>query len=374
MEKISAKKIPKKKLDEEKKIEALDILRKRQLINVSLSLILALIIFFGISIIYLNSVEIRITDKTPSLFRKAVEINNAFFPKPQKPAAVVNNEIISIKELDDRYNLVPDEYKTLVSKEQVLLQMIDEKLLIQQANQMNIQVSDQETQDELNYLMNQSQITREEFEQAVRSKNLTIAQVEDFYKKEILLNKLLNATILSKISVSDTDIKDYYFRNPDKFMIPESVNVSHILICHNESLRCKSNLTKEEAFEKAKEIRLMVNSTNFGQLAYKYSDEPAAVVTHGNLGWVSIEDPFDRTFMNATFNLTQGQVSEPVETIFGYHIIKVFDKRKAGLMEIKTVYDQINKTIAAQLQQENYAKYISGLRNESEIINYLEKN
>jgi parvulin-like peptidyl-prolyl isomerase len=197
--------------------------------------------------------------------------------------------------------------------------------------------------------------------------------VKIFYQKEITLGKLLKIEVFDKVSVTDKDIERYYEQNLDLFKIPESVNVSHILICHNESLRCVSNLTKEEAKQKALLVRSKINKTNFAQIAYEYSDEPGAKETYGNLDWVSIEDPFDQTFMNATFALATGEVSKPVETVFGYHIIKVFEKKQEQQLNVSVVTDQINQTLSGEKQQELFSNYLSQVRNNSVVINFMEE-
>ena len=119
-----AKHIPRKKTTKKSsKQKALKVLRKRQFVNIGLTLILLFIITSGITIFYFNS-DIDIT-KTSSVFiTKLNEINNKIFPKPAELAATVNYEDITIPELDKRYDLFPPEYQQLISKKDVLDQMI----------------------------------------------------------------------------------------------------------------------------------------------------------------------------------------------------------------------------------------------------------
>ncbi len=374
------KELPKKKVsnsngkkEAELRKEAIGIIKKKYIMNIGLSVLLVLVVAFGVSLIYLNSIE-----KLPAflekntLAQKLSQLNENLFKRSEKLAAVVNQEKISMKDLDERYALVPPMYQQFITKEDVLTQMIDERVLLQEAKKMNYTATQEEIDEKIGLLLEQNQIIREEFEAAIESKNLTLGDVEDFYEKEILLGKLLDINVFMKIKISDTDIKDYYFRHPEIFTIPESINVSHILVCHNESQRCVSNLTKEEALEKAEDVKEEIDDENFAEIALEYSDEPAAKMTRGNLGWVSKEDPFDKTFMEAAFGLEEEEVSNPIETIFGYHLIKVFEKRPQEVLNLTTVYDQINQTLNSEKEKEIYNSYIGELRNESEIINYLE--
>lgn len=375
---VTIKNIPKSKpkngkQDAQLKKDALSIIKRRSVINLALALVAIIVVLFGATIIYINSTDAAANENAPGFLKPLIELNNRFFPKPAEIAAIVNGEEITFSELDERYSLVPQQYRELVSKQDILAQMMDEKILLQQAKKLNLTASQEEVNDMLAGLLEQNQISREEFESAILARNMTMQDVEKFYSNEIVLTKLVNSTLLPMVVVSDTDIKDYYFRHPEEFYIPESVNVSHILICHNESERCVSNLTKEEAFDSAEKVRKMINSTNFAEIALNKSNEPAAVLTNGNLGWVSRESPFDQTFMNATFNLSVGEVSAPVETVFGYHLIKVFEKKNESTIDIETVYDQINQSLSQAQQKDLFEVYISGLRNESVIVNMINK-
>lgn len=106
----------------------------------------------------------------------------------------------------------------------------------------------------------------------------------------------------------------------------EEVQTSHILICHNESQSCDSDRSKEDAFALAEEIRDEVTRSNFEDKAIEYSEGPTGPVG-GDLGWVHpgqmVED-----FENALFDLKDGQISDIVETEFGYHIIYRVDTRE----------------------------------------------
>jgi parvulin-like peptidyl-prolyl isomerase len=360
----------KKEIDFRKK--ALRAVNAKELINLGLLILLILIVSLTVFTIYINSVEIKITDKTPGILVKALELNKRIFQKDARPAAIVNGESISSLDLEARYSLLPEEYKQLISKESLLSQLIDEKILLQECAKENIVVTDQELSDQIASLLMQSQLTREDLDKSLAGKNLTYADLEDFTRKELLLTKLLNKNVVSKVNVLDTDIKDFYYSNTKEFTIPRSANVSHLLICHNESLRCVSNLTKDQAKKRINDLKLMLNSTNFNFIAFQYSDEPAAKMTYGSLGFVSSEDPFDKTFLNATFSLKTGEVSMPVETVFGFHLIKVIEMKDEEVLKLESVYDQINKTITTSIQKKVFAGYIEGLRNSSIIVNFIE--
>lgn len=105
------------------------------------------------------------------------------------------------------------------------------------------------------------------------------------------------------------------------------VKASHILICHSSSEECESEITKEEAYSKIKELKKIVTTDNFIEIAREYSDEPGADVTNGNLGWFGrgqMLKPFEDTVFD---NQEVGTISYVVETKYGFHLIFKEDEK-----------------------------------------------
>ncbi len=111
----------------------------------------------------------------------------------------------------------------------------------------------------------------------------------------------------------------------EEFLESEQIRAAHILICHNESLNCKSDLNKKEAFEQAKMILNLTKDRNFAFLAAEYSYGPTRT-KGGDLGWFS-QGVMVKEFEDVAFALEKGNISKVVETPFGYHIIKLIDKK-----------------------------------------------
>ncbi len=115
------------------------------------------------------------------------------------------------------------------------------------------------------------------------------------------------------------------------------IKARHILICHNESTNCESELTKEEAYTKIKEIKAKATPENFIELAIEYSDEPGSEDVGGDLDWFSTGDMV-KPFEDAVFAQEIGTVSFVVETEFGYHIILKEDERRVEEYKIQDIY------------------------------------
>ncbi|MBT4856939.1 protein translocase subunit SecD [Candidatus Uhrbacteria bacterium] len=115
----------------------------------------------------------------------------------------------------------------------------------------------------------------------------------------------------------------------------EEAFLSHILICHNESESCEGEVTKAEALVEAQEIASTVTTATFPQTAVDSSDGPSAPVA-GELGWVT-EGTMVNDFQDAYLAMEDGQISDVVETQFGYHVIWRQDSRSTSLYEISHI-------------------------------------
>lgn len=176
---------------------------------------------------------------------------------------------------------------------------------------------------------------QEEFLQEVERAKVNIL-------KQFALNNLLNDLV-----VTDSDVVNYYIENKELFAEPQSVKASHILV---------------ESFEKATEIahKIKNNRLFFEEAAKKYSSCPSKE-QGGDLGYFS-RGMMVPEFEEAAFAMESGQVSDPVKSQFGYHIIKLYDKKESSIKSVDEVRDQIANQLMAQKQQELYLHKISELK------------
>lgn len=156
-----------------------------------------------------------------------------------------------------------------------------------------------------------------------------------------------------QVNIDETSIRDFYNQNPARFTTPEQVEASHILIRIDENADEPAvSKSKEEAlsiYEKA------VSGQDFSELAKTYSQGPSAS-KGGYLG------RFDKTsmvkpFSDAAFAMNAGDISQPVKTRFGWHIIKVTDRTPEGMTPLESAKKQIQKELtASQMQDFAYNK------------------
>lgn len=163
-------------------------------------------------------------------------------------------------------------------------------------------------------------------------------------KADVLKQYALNR-LLGNVQVTEEEITEFYSKNKSNFTTSPSVKASHILV---------DDLEKAEQI--ADEIK---NGLSFEEAARKYSKCPSKE-NNGDLGFFT-RGKMVPEFEAATFAMEKGQVSSPVKTQFGYHLIKVYDKKEATLQSLDEVKGRLAEHLLAQKQQALYNQKITDL-------------
>ena len=272
-------------------------------------------------------------------------------------AAIVNNEIITTQYINEQYENVPEIYRQFITKEMILNESINELLLLQEAKKQGISVTAEELSEVIDDSITQSGLSKEEFEKTLDEQNLTMDFVEDYYKKQMIINRLLNKTILYKIVVSSSEVKEYYNNNKNEFITPEQIRARHILV--NSS---------EEAENILKELK---DGADFIELAKEKSICPSAS-EGGDLGYFS-KGQMIAEFEDAAFALDVGELSPVVETQYGYHIIKLLDKKPETLRSLEDAMGEIELKLKQEKQNTAFADYLNMLIDKSDIKIFKER-
>jgi foldase protein PrsA len=229
--------------------------------------------------------------------------------------------------------------------------LITFELVKQEADSQGIVITDEDIQRELNNIIN-SMGSRENFEQALQQYHMT---EEDLYPnliQEARLRKLL----ISQINITESDVRSYYDQNKESFSTPEQVRASHILV-----------ETKAEADAIYTQLK---NGADFAKLAKEKSIDPGSSVIGGDLGY------FERGIMvpefeDAAFSLKVGEISQPVQSDYGYHLILVTDHKAEVVPTLESLTEQIKDTLASQKIYELSQSLINELRDKADIKNML---
>ncbi len=246
-------------------------------------------------------------------------------------AAVVGNEIILKSEVAKFYNewLYTSPQPSNITIDDVLQFLINEKLILEKAKQEGIVAQDAEVEMRLKTII-QNLISNfdsyEAFLDTLHNEGLSLEELKDQYSeevsKQIVKETIVNQEVFSKISISEYEKRNFYQTHIDSIPHrPEMVKIGQIIIIPKVSQK-----SLDEALKKIKDIKSQLDvNGDFEELAKEYSECPTAD-NGGDLGYFARGDMV-KPFEESAFSLSIGEISDPVETEFGYHLIRVDDKR-----------------------------------------------
>lgn len=182
---------------------------------------------------------------------------------------------------------------------------------------------------------------------------------KDEFLKNIEMNLSIEALIEPSITITDEEIEAYFEENKDDFNEAEQVKASHILVA-----------TEEEANDVLAKIQ---SGDSFEELAKEYSTDTVSATNGGDLGYFTKYEMVEE-FSNAAFSLDINEVSEPVKTTYGYHIIKVTDKKDAKIATLEDSKDEVKEILKDQKIQEQYPTWYQNVLAKYTIKNHLNSN
>jgi len=253
-------------------------------------------------------------------------------------------------------------------REQVLEQTIRRHLLDEKVKEANIVITNEEVISKITEIAaaQREPLSLEEFKKKMEQYGQSFDNVKADVRGGLARNKFMEAHWAGKIDVTEEDARKYYDENPKQFETPEQVRASHILIKPefidpNVDPNADPNEAKAIARTKTEGLlKQLKDGADFAELAKTHSICPMAP-QGGDLGF------FPRGYMtpafeNVAFESEIGQISEIVETKYGYHIIKVTDHKDAGTTSFEQAKDDIIKQLTQKKQSELAEEYIESLK------------
>lgn len=244
-------------------------------------------------------------------------------------------------------------YDTLVKQggANVLSQMIDAEIINQEVKKENIEVTDEEIDAEMENYM--AQFGGEEmFEAALQQRGLT----KDDLKGDIIQYVQIEKLVDSRITISDEEINEYFEENKDKLGQEEQVKASHILV---EDEKTAKDLKKQ-----------LDEGADFAELAKEHSKDPGSAENGGDLGFFG-KGKMVKEFEEAAFAAKVDEITEPVKSEKGYHIIKVAEKKEAKEATLEENKEEIKDTLYRNKVQTEYATWMNEKKQEYKINNKL---
>jgi peptidyl-prolyl cis-trans isomerase C len=244
----------------------------------------------------------------------------------------------------------------------VLDQLITYTVLKQEAKNRSLSVTDAEVDARLQAM--RSQFPDEEtFKKALADRGMSLERLRSDARDDMNISKMLEAEVEAAGPASDADAQAFYEKNPEKFQRGESVRASHILLLvgedADEATRKKTRAQIDELWKRAKA------GEDFAKLAQEHSQDGSAA-NGGDLDFFT-RGQMVPEFDNAAFALQPGQISDVVTTQYGFHVIKVTERRPASAVPLAEVNDRVKQYLTEQKKQERADAFIAGLKQKSRI-------
>jgi parvulin-like peptidyl-prolyl isomerase len=274
------------------------------------------------------------------------------FLKNQDPASVP-------AETDPQY---------VVLKQNIVDSLVVLKLLDQYGAKNGFTVTDAELKVEYDNLI-KSYASQAAFEQDLIDRKIDRPFLDEQMTSQILRDKIF-AKVTENIVISDADTQKYYEDNKETlFKVPDQVKVSHILIQFNVPAgETVTDAIKAEAKKIIDDVASQLkNGADFAELAKKYSQDTASAPNGGDIGYVSTGQTVPE-FETAAFALEVGKVSDVIETTYGYHILKVTEKKAAYVQTYDEVKDTVKAYLLSNKQMEDWQKFVYSLVDASKVV------
>lgn len=247
---------------------------------------------------------------------------------------------------------------------QLLNDLIDRQLLLDAASKEEITSEDVEAEIK----KFKSQFPDEAiFDTQMKQAGMTPEKLQSDVREELKIRRWMESQVKTS-DVTDADAKSFYESNLKEFEQPETVKASHILFMVDADAAPEVVKEKQEAAQKA--AARAKGGEDFTTLAKELSEEPGAKESGGDLGFFP-KDRMVPEFANAAFAANLNDISEPVKTQFGWHVIKVTDKKAAGTVPFEEVDNQITSYLKSTRQREAVQKVMKDLKDSAKIQTFL---
>ena len=267
--------------------------------------------------------------------------------------AVVDKQVITLGEFQDavKRNRAALPKGSPVTDQQLqsqtLSNLVDHALMVQMAARTGIQVSDAEIKQNLGLVSKHAEMSDKQWQTAVRY--------------ELLVEKLKQRDLYSKVRVSDADITQAIDSLPEKDKKQSSGHTVTAYYPQHILITVDSKTKDADALAKIRELRTRISSgESFESVARANSQDPGSAVNGGVLGW-AVDGMMVPEFENAMKSLPKGALSEPVRSSYGYHLIRVLDTRQqdAGDAELRA---KVRKQLVESKSEQLYGNWMNQMR------------
>lgn len=253
------------------------------------------------------------------------------------------------RQLREQYSGAALEERLNGLREQITDRLVEDLLLKSFARRNDIEISDRAIEDRVDALIRRDPRLEEQYSDA---------QLKRFVIDDLVRSRVINREVASRVRVTEAEIQAACRRRAED---SREIDVGHILLQEDNP----------DARHTLMELReRLLDGADFEKLAREHSDDPSVQNNGGRLGFIS-PGQFVRPFEEAAYALEKGEVSEPVQTRFGLHLIKVFDERFTAAVncdDMKQVTrERLRNNLFEEQREERLRRFLAGLRQQATI-------
>jgi parvulin-like peptidyl-prolyl isomerase len=277
----------------------------------------------------------------------------------------VNSRIITQSQFDSRIeqnireNGAPPAARLEEFKKSVMEELVNEALLEDRARELDLITTDQEIEDQIKRLKEQNNVkSDEEFAKSLAASGLTIDRLRDQLRRSQTLQRVVGREVQAKVDLSDDALRLIYEREKDTWKIPEKAHLAEILVSNGDDSGAAARRAKQAS-------DLLKGGAKFEAVVKDFSDG-ATKGKGGDLGFVA-KGELAADIDKAVFSLPVGAVSDPIQTKFGWHLVKVLEKVPVSYKPFADVKADLLKREQDTQFQKKLAEYLDKLKRDAVI-------
>jgi len=287
--------------------------------------------------------------------------------------AIVNQEIITLSEVEKYAETAEKELRSedpIQRKEEkkqlyrkIIDKLIEERLIEQEAKKLGIKVTSKEIEAALEEIKQRNNLTQEEFERALAKEGLSIDALKKQIEKRLQNTKLINFSLKMDVKMDEKKLREFYEKNIDRYQRTEQYRPAHIFFA------IPKDATPAEIQEIKKKCQAVLEKIrrgeDFGEMALLYSEDTSSK-DKGDLGFFRKGELLAVLEKEAS-RLKVGEVSGIVRSEFGFHIIKLLDRKGGGVIPFEEVVEKVKKDFMENEMEKAFKQFLTNLKEKSVI-------
>jgi peptidyl-prolyl cis-trans isomerase SurA len=288
--------------------------------------------------------------------------------------ARVNEDVITLSELQEEglplFERLRQDYTGKELERQVrqaerefLDQLILKRLQLQYAGQIGLTASDTDINAALKDVLARNNLTQDQLVDLLTREGLTLQDYKDRLREQIVLARLMNQAVRSRVSVDTSEVEAYYRTHQAEFNQPDGVRVRHIFFRIDQGAG-QAQMAQAEAQAK-KVLQEARNGSDFASLAQRYSEDVTAQ-NGGDLGLIRQGQALPE-FEEVVFSMREGDISEIIRTPNGLHIVKVEAVSKGDQRPLSEIRAEVERRVIQEKMEKRFREWTDELRDKAFI-------